>query len=127
MSPFRGSRYSADAIRFLIAGLVNTGFTFLLYQALLFITQPTLAYACAWLAGIAFVAILYPNRVFVEGRTSLPDRLILALVYASVFIVGLGALYLVQSAGIGARTAILGVLIFTTGLNFFLSRTVLRR
>ncbi|MBE7186242.1 MAG: hypothetical protein INR68_17750, partial [Methylobacterium mesophilicum] len=48
----------------MVAGGTNTFLTFAVYQLLLFVLDSRLAYASAWLAGLVFVAIVYPSKVF---------------------------------------------------------------
>lgn len=62
----------ADAVRFLVAGSLNTALTSLVYFAGLAVLPSGLSYAIAWLAGLLFVMVLYPERVFPGGRTALP-------------------------------------------------------
>lgn len=123
----RGPRLSRDAVRFIIAGVLNTALTLLVYQALLFFMRPSLAYAGAWLAGLVYVAIVYPDKVFEGGRRSLTDRLTVAISYIGVFLLGLLLLSLAQSAGVPASLAIFLVIAATTVINFVASRFILRR
>lgn len=118
---------SGDAIRFVIAGVANTGLTLVVYQVLLFALSPSLAYVAAWLAGLVFVAVVYPNKVFKGGRQGTGDRLLLAACYCAVFLAGLLLLQALQVLGLSPRLAIFVVIIATTLINFFLSRGVLRR
>lgn len=118
---------SRDATRFLLAGLVNTGLTVLVYQLLLFALSPALAYAGAWCIGLVFVALVYPDRVFEGGRRDARSRMAVAASYAGVFLSGLVVLALLERAGLSPRLAILGVIVWTTLLNFALSRMILRR
>ncbi len=118
---------SGDAIRFVIAGVANTGLTLVVYQLLLFALSPSLAYIAAWLAGLVFVAVVYPNKVFKGGRQGTGDRLLLAACYCAVFLSGLLLLQALQALGLSPRLAIFVVIIATTLINFFLSRGVLRR
>lgn len=122
-----GRHLRGDAIRFVIAGVANTGLTLVVYQVLLFALSPSLAYIAAWLAGLVFVAMVYPDKVFKGGRQSAGDRLLLAVCYCAVFLSGLLLLQALQALGHSPRLAIFVVIITTTLINFFLSRGVLRR
>lgn len=113
-------------MRFLFAGAVNTGLTIALYQVALPFVGPSLAYAVAWLAGLVFVAVVYPDKVFKGGRSGPADRAWLAGSYIAVFLFGLLALELVQRAGLSAQLAIIVVTVLTTVVNFGLSRALLR-
>lgn len=123
----RNARLRRDGARFLVAGLVNTGLTLLVYQLLLFALPPALAYAGAWGAGLVFVALIYPDRVFEGGRRDARSRLAVAASYVGVFLSGLVVLALLERAGLSPRLAILLVIVWTTLLNFMLSRMILRR
>lgn len=101
--------------------------TLAIYQALLFVTSPGLAYAMTWLAGILFVMVFYPSHVFVEGRNSLTDRVVLGLSYAAVFFCGLAFLKMLTRAGISPRFSIFLVLIVNIAANFVAGRLLLRR
>lgn len=116
-----------DLIRFLVAGGLNTLLTLAVYQALLFAASPGIAYAIAWVVGILFVMIVYPSRVFPEGRTGMLDRVLLGCFYAVVFLLGLLLLNLLNSAKLHPRLSIFLVMAFTTGVGFIVSRTLLRR
>lgn len=122
-----GRHLRGDAIRFVIAGVANTGLTLVVYQLLLFALSPSLAYVSAWLAGLIFVAVVYPNKVFKGGRQGTSDRLLLAACYCAVFLSGLLLLQALQALEFNPRLAIFVVIIATTLINFFLSRGVLRR
>lgn len=118
---------SADAIRFLVAGAINTALTIGIYQLALWFLPFALAYVVAWLAGIAFLVVVYPDWVFPSGRRALRDRLLLAASYAFVFFIGLGVLQVATQAIGGPRLAIVIATAATTIANFLLSRTILRR
>jgi putative flippase GtrA len=121
------NRLSSDATRFLVAGLINTGLTLLVYQALLFVMTPALAYAGSWVAGLAYVALVYPDRVFKGGRRTTRDRLLVAASYCGVFLAGLGLLFLLEKTRVPPRLGIVAVILVTTILNFLSSRVILRR
>ncbi|WP_246160407.1 GtrA family protein [Aureimonas fodinaquatilis] len=116
-----------DGLRFLAAGIANTGLTLVVYQLLLFVVSPAHSYIVAWVTGLAFVAIIYPNKVFKGGRRTVIDRLSLAGCYCAVFLSGLFFLRVLQEQGVVPRLAILMVIVATTLLNFVLSRALLRR
>lgn len=123
----KGSGLRQDGLRFLLAGVINTGLTFLLYQAALFFMNPTAAYTLAWVAGIAYVAVVYPERVFVGGARDGWSRLGLAINYVLIYGVGVLLLKLFSMAEISPRFSVIAVMVITTGLNFVLSRWLLRR
>lgn len=123
----RKSTLLSDAARFIVAGVVNTALTLVVYQALLLVMTPSLAYAGSWVAGLIYVAVVYPDKVFKNGRRGLNDRLALAGSYIAMFLLGLLLLQLLQAAGITPSLAIFAVVGTTTVMNFLLSRTILRR
>lgn len=127
MDSSRKSALSSDAARFIVAGVVNTALTLVVYQALLLVMTPSLAYAGSWIAGLIYVAIVYPDKVFKNGRRDLSDRFALAGSYVAMFLLGLLLLKLLQAAGIAPSLAIFLVVGTTTVMNFLLSRTILRR
>lgn len=118
--------HGGDAVRFLLAGGLNTLFTLFVYQLLLFVTGPTAAYAISWFCGLAIVIVFYPSRVFAGARTDLRARLGLAASYAAIFSLGVVALRVLAAVGIPPRLAILGVLAVTTIANFLIGRLILR-
>jgi len=117
----------ADVFRFLVAGAVNTALTAAVYFVCLTIASPTSAYAIAWLTGLCFVMIFYPDRVFVGGRRSVQARLLMGLLTAAVFLTGIVVLRLFLSVFGDARIAFLITLALTTVLNFVGGRMLLRR
>lgn len=117
----------ADGARFLVAGVLNTLLTLVVYQSLLFVLSHKLAYALAWAAGLVFVMIVYPNRVFLRGRTGISDRFALGATYVGVFLLGLTMLELSSQMGIDPRWGILGVMAMTTAATFLSGRYLLRR
>ena len=123
----RRSALSADVVRFLTAGVVNSGLTILIYQGLLFAVSPGLAYSVAWICGLVLVALVYPDWVFKGGRRRWMDRAGIAASYVIVFLFGLLILHLAQAVGISARISVFVVVALTATLNFFVSRSILRR
>lgn len=114
-----------DGVRFLAAGGLNTLLTLGVYQLLLFVAPDWLAYAASWVAGLAFVTSVYPDRVFVGGRRDRAARLQLAATYATLFVLGLGTLRALGWLGVPPRLSILLVIGVTTLGNFVLGRAIL--
>jgi putative flippase GtrA len=117
----------ADAVRFIAAGVVNTAISLAVYEIALFLMPPAPAYALSWCAGLAFLLVVYPSRVFPGGSRRAVDLIVLAASYIVVFLVGLAVLAAVAKATAAPRLAIVAALITTTLLNFALSRAILRR
>ena len=118
----------AEFGRFLVAGGVNTAVWLALFNCLLFVAPYDLAYALSWLAGLAFLAAVYPNHVFQAASTDLTSRATIVLIYIVVFIIGFAALsILTLFAGISPRLAIFVVLPVTTILNYAFMSLFFRR
>src|SRR5690606_24053664 len=126
MPPAR-NHFASDATRFIIAGVLNTGLTTLIYLAGLFVVPSAISYAVAWMVGIAFVMKFYPGRVFVGGDRSYRGRVSLGLLTIVVFLIGLALLRTLIGQGVGPRVAFLVTLIVTTAINFFGGRALSRR
>ncbi|TPI29082.1 hypothetical protein FJW08_18455 [Mesorhizobium sp. B3-2-1] len=120
-------RIGGDAVRFLVAGGLNTALTSLVYFAGLTMLPSSLSYGIAWLAGLVFVMVLYPNRVFPGGRTGFAARLAIGGSIAIVFVIGLATLKALERALQSTAAAFFATLAVTTILNFLISRWILRR
>jgi len=118
---------AADGMRFLVAGGLNTALTTLVYFAGLMVASPGVSYTAAWLVGLVFVMVFYPDRVFVGGDNSVKARLMLGAITIGVFLIGLGLLQLFIRLTGEERIAFLLTLVTTTALNFVAGRTLLRR
>lgn len=123
----KSASLAGDGMRFLVAGGLNTLLTLVVYQALLLVMPYPAAYAVAWVTGLLFVMIVYPSRVFPEGRSRLADRLALGASYIVVFLCGLAVLEALTRAGIPPRLGIFLVMIVSTAVNFVAGRLLLRR
>lgn len=97
------------------------------YFAGLTVLPPVVSYTIAWLVGLAFVMVFYPERVFPGGRTGLADRLAVGGSIAAVFVAGLATLHLLERALQSRTVAFFATLAITTILNFLVSRWILRR
>jgi putative flippase GtrA len=120
-------RIDGDAIRFLIAGGLNTALSSGLYFAARMVLPYGPSYAVAWLAGLLLATVFYPDHVFPGGRTGLHDRLLMGVSIVVVFLVGLASLHLLQGLLRNDAIAFFATLGVTTILNFALSRWILRR
>jgi putative flippase GtrA len=120
-------RIGSDAIRFLLAGGLNTALTSAVYFAGLTVLSSGISYTIAWLVGLAFVMMFYPDRVFPGGRTGFADRLAVGGSVVAVFVAGLATLHLLERALQSRAAAFFSTLVITTMLNFLVSRWILRR
>jgi hypothetical protein len=116
-----------DALRFAIAGILNTSLTLLAYQLFLFVMPRQGVYALSWVCGIVFVLVFYPSQVFTGGRTSWMARICLGLSYGVIFLLGLAILELLNSTDISPRISIFLVTAVTTLASFLVGRFLLRR
>jgi putative flippase GtrA len=116
---------SLQAARFVVAGAVNSGVTYLAYLALLKWVSYRWAYSLSYVAGILLSFVLSSRFVF---RVPLRRRklLLYPAVYAVQYLLGYLVLYAaVGLAGIDPRLGPLAVLAVTVPVSFLLSRRVL--
>jgi putative flippase GtrA len=122
-----GHRSTAGQIvRFALAGLANSGATYILYLALLAFTPYRVAYTLSFAAGIVISAVLNGYWVF---RAGLNTRMAvqLPLVYLFQYVFGLALLTIfVDRAGVPRQLAPLAVLACTVPVTFALTRYVCR-
>jgi|GEM_PF-2165385 len=122
----RAATVTADAGRFLGAGILNTLLTLAVYQLLLFIAPSVIAYTATWMIGIATVALVYPSHVFRGGSTTKTARALTGGIYAISFLIGMAAIQVLSVALGSERLAIFGALGVTTVFNFISMTVVLR-
>lgn len=116
-----------DALRFVIAGGINTAISYGVYWLLLIWLSYQLAYALSWVFGLLLVVVLYPSKVFVGSQNSRKKQLLVAAQYLVVFCAGLGLLsILVDYLSVPPAWAAIIVMVFTTVLNFGLMRLLYR-
>lgn len=117
---------SLQAARFVVAGAVNSGVTYLAYLALLKGFSYRWAYSLSYVAGILLSFFLNSRYVF---RVPFQRRklLVYPVVYVVQYLLGYVVLYAVVGlAGIDPRLGPLAVLAVTVPVSFLLSRRVLR-
>lgn len=118
---------TAEGLRFLAAGAVNTAATYAIYYGLLERFHYTAAYTIAYVAGILLSYVLNARFVF---RVPLSWRGLMAfpLVYAVQYVLGVAVLYAaIEGFGVPRQVALLIVIVVTIPVTFVLSRWVLRR
>lgn len=113
--------------RFLVAGAVNTTFSYLLYILLLAYLHYSWAYTIAYCAGILLSYYLNTYFVFKQvaswsGFAKFP------LVYLAQYIVGVIVLWiLVQRLSVSPGLAMIAVIGISIPLTFILSKVILTR
>jgi putative flippase GtrA len=122
------TNFIGDAVRFLLAGGLNTILSYLVYLLLNLVVSYQVAYALSWVFGLLFIVIFYPSKVFVGSENSWKKVALLVLQYVVVFMCGLQCLtLLVSHVGLSEALAALFTMVFTTGLNFILMRLLYRK
>ena len=128
MIKIKPTNFVGDAIRFLLAGGLNTVLSYLVYLLLNMVVSYQVAYALSWLFGLLFIIVFYPSKVFVGSENSKKKIALLILQYVFVFVCGLQCLMLmVGYLGLSEALAALFTTVFTTGLNFILMRLLYRK
>ncbi len=120
-------RLRHQALRFLIAGAVNTVVTYAIYLALLSLLDYTLAYTFAYVIGIVISYLMSTAFVFRVTRTA-ANMATFPLVYLVQYLLGALVLNLaVRWMGIPDRFALIASIVVTIPVTFFLSRALLHR
>jgi putative flippase GtrA len=113
-------------LRFLVAGAVNTGATYALFLGLAQVLPYLVAYAIAYVAGIALAYALAAGFVFrVPPQWSTALRF--PLVYVLQFAVGSGVMaLLVEAFGVAPAFAAIAAIVASIPVTFVASRRALR-
>ena len=113
--------------KFVIAGIVNTGLTYVIYLLLLLALDYRMAYVLSFVSGIAIAMALNSQFVF-QTQLSIKKAAGFVSAYCFQLVFGILALQLVVEETTVPRTlAPLCVMIVTVPLSFFMSRYALRR
>ena len=116
----------SEFARFLVAGSVNTGLTYLLYLSINLVVPYTTAYTATYFIGIVFSYWLNSYWVFRQSW-SWSKLLQYPVIYIVQYIAGLVILYIiVEVFYLNERIAPLIVIILTVPLTFTLSRFLLK-
>lgn len=118
--------FFGDGVRFIIVGAGNTVFTLLIYQIIVSILSPLIAYYLSWLIGLLVLFFAFPAYVFRGIHLTLLRALAMIVVYGSSLFFGGQLLEEMQARTWNPRLAIFFVLMLTTGFNFMGSRMVFR-
>ena len=121
-------RRTADTlVRFLIASVANNMVTVGLFQALLFIASAQASYVIAWSVGLVIVVAFYPQHVFGVRAPGKRDKLVIAGIYLSSFVVGLLIVRAMSGDALLARLSIFVVLLSNFVINFGVTKAALGR
>jgi putative flippase GtrA len=116
-----------EALRFLVAGAINTAVTYLLYLALLLLLNYTLAYTITYIAGIALAYLISTKYVFQVGRSA-RGLALFPLIYIAQYLVGVFVLHVaVETFAVPQQFALLFSIAVTLPMTFLLSRWLLKR
>ena len=123
-----GAPRTADTlVRFLLASVVNNLATVGLFQALLFVMSAQASYVIAWCVGLLLVVAFYPQHVFGVRAPTKRDKLVIACIYLSSFVVGLLIVRAMSGDAALARLSIFVVLLSNFVINFGITKAVLGR
>jgi len=116
----------SEFARFLVAGSVNTGLTYLLYLSINLAVSYTIAYTASYCIGIVLSYWLNSYWVFRQSW-SWSKLLQYPVIYIVQYIAGLVILYIiVEIFYLSTQIAPLFVIIITVPLTFALSRFLLK-
>jgi len=118
---------ASPAVRFLLAGGLNTAVTFGLYVVLKTVLNYQISYFISWVCGI-FLAWLMSSWFVFRSRPSLRTFLRFPLVYVVQYVLGATLLELFAGVlGLSQTWSPLLVIVLTLPLTFLLSKFVLTR
>lgn len=118
--------FGHEALRFLIAGAINTAVTYAIYLLLLPMLGYAIAYSIAYVIGIALAYVLNIRFVF---RVSQNRRgmLLFPLVYVVQYLVGIITLQVaVREFDVPQKLALLASITMNIPVTYLLSRYVLK-
>lgn len=116
-----------EAVRFLVAGGINTALTYAIYLALLHLLHYAVAYTTAYVAGIALAYLLSTYYVF-QVRQNTRHALLFPLIYVVQYLLGVVILQIaVKTFSVSPKFAMLVSIAITVPITFGLSRLLLKR
>lgn len=122
-----GQRTRDQGIRYLVFGAFNTIATYGAYCLLVFVLHPQIAYAVAFIAGIALAYIGNSRFVFRRALIWKTARRY-PFVYLAQYVLNAGLIYLLDTwLGLGPRLALAIALVITTPASFLFNRMALGR
>jgi putative flippase GtrA len=113
-------------VRFVFVGGANTLSTTVAFYLLAGVLPARVAFTIVYIAGLAFVIVATPRYVFGTG-SSWWQRVLLALWYASVYLVGIGIISLLATGSTSRVVVVLGTVLVTAPLTFVGARLLLGR
>lgn len=114
-------------LRFVFVGGANTLSTTVAFYMLAGVLPARVAFTIVYMAGLAFVVVATPRYVF-GSRSSWPRRILLALWYVSVYLVGIGIISLLARTVSASRVVVvLGTVLVTAPLTFVGARLLVGR
>lgn len=120
-------RRTGEAVGFLVAGVVNTGITLVLYWCLLLVLPYQLAYTLTYVAGIGLAYWLNTRFVF-RVAPSVRTAAAYPAVYVVGYLTGLGALHFcAEILGWPHAVGIFVSILATIPVTFLLTRALLAR
>jgi putative flippase GtrA len=119
-------KISSEALRFLIAGAINTLVGYSIYFVLLPTVGYAWAYTAAYVAGIGLAYVLNTRFVFrVQRRVR--GILLFPFVYVVQYLIGVVTLHVaIKNLGVSQELALLVSIAVTIPVTFLLSRFVLK-
>lgn len=113
-----------EFIRFLVAGGLNTGITYVLYVLLNLALPYTTAYTIAYLSGIGFSYFLASRFVF-NQQMQVKKAMFYPIVYLVQYLCGLVILsVLVDTLKVSELLAVPAVIILTLPVTYILSKLI---
>jgi putative flippase GtrA len=124
--PAAGSGQMLRISRFVVAGALNTGLTYLLYLLLLQLMPYVWAYSITYAAGIVGGYLVNARWVF-RQKPTLRSAAAYPVSYAINYALGLCLLWLaVEKLGVPKELAPLLVVVITTPVMYMMSKTIFR-
>ena len=117
-----GGQTPIQVFRFLVVGGINTVLTGAVFLVLSSFSAPAFAYTVAFVIGIVFAVVVTPRLVF-RARASNAQRLRYVGWYLTVYVLGLGVVYVLHDQLALGNTTVAGVtFVATAGLSFLGAR-----
>lgn len=123
----RNVEITNEGVRFVLAGIVNTLFSYLLYLGLILIFPYLVAYTLAYILGISFAYSV--NTWWVFGQPWSWVKLCqFPIVYLIQYLVNIILLHgLIEKLEMNKQLAPLIVIVLTLPITFLLSRWIIKR